>query len=748
MNLKTRMQGIASVFDQKKYVYEVPADKPADISPLSIGDGKGILNAIVAPVGLPIITGIHQNSFGCENHVAGFIQLAPTVVKGKHSRPDWSPWGYSLGFADGIQPVVRCTKGAQTSVFWALDMMPLDRYWIEETNVLRTICGCGDLELITDDFIDVESGLLVRSLSLRNVSSETLKVGLYYYAPLNASGRWLPNWQADVATLSHNFREGNRCSYQEETGSLIFSSTYELTAAEKQNYENNQWVNRWTWVLGSDRMPQAYCCGNKPESMKWILSDRVSPPRKSIAGGVVDAVLYFDCGILEPDQSVQFSIYLGAYRDTDEKSAAQRQAAVGGAQGADRLNRAVQWWNRWYTSGNPCSTGDAHIDAYAKRILVILKAMAWQNGGISANPGELAGTFTRDGVWAYLGFLDAGFLYEAKQGMLFLEACATVQGLKNSAFQTEQVNAVLASGLDAKAVFPPTAVYSMDDPAITLYLAGKIFEKDPADLSFHRRVWPFIQYCAALAERDLGRLGTVAQTDGFQDDMIHWRFRRVDKDGRSVRGSECVPWNMFWVTGLSYAARIGEALGFAGQARRYEQLADRIRSNIEKHFWNEERGEYAYFYDPAANAQYADRPSQYEAFTAISHVGGGHLVFPKLPLIHGLTVPLWSGYSRDDRALKCLKKAKAVYSALPENLLEMGDPCMPSMATEIVRMAHGLLLAQDPDAAKWMHWLVKNTPLAGLPENFPTYFRPVRCWENGEMVTLLMDMILSQGGKV
>ncbi len=82
MNLKTQMQGIASVFDQKKYVYVVPADKPADISPLSIGAGKGILNAIVAPVGLPIITGIHQNSFGCENHVAGFVQLAPTVVKG------------------------------------------------------------------------------------------------------------------------------------------------------------------------------------------------------------------------------------------------------------------------------------------------------------------------------------------------------------------------------------------------------------------------------------------------------------------------------------------------------------------------------------------------------------------------------------------------------------------------------------------------------------------------------------------
>ena len=53
MDLKTRMQGIASVFDQKKYVYVVPADKPADISPLSIGDGKGFSMPLSLRSGYP-----------------------------------------------------------------------------------------------------------------------------------------------------------------------------------------------------------------------------------------------------------------------------------------------------------------------------------------------------------------------------------------------------------------------------------------------------------------------------------------------------------------------------------------------------------------------------------------------------------------------------------------------------------------------------------------------------------------------
>jgi hypothetical protein len=81
MNLKTQMQGIAAVFDQKKYVYVVPADKPADISPLSIGDGKGILHAMVAPVGLPIITGRHHPSSRCSTD--GSARPPATSASGK-----------------------------------------------------------------------------------------------------------------------------------------------------------------------------------------------------------------------------------------------------------------------------------------------------------------------------------------------------------------------------------------------------------------------------------------------------------------------------------------------------------------------------------------------------------------------------------------------------------------------------------------------------------------------------------------
>ena len=59
------------------------------------------------------------------------------------------------------------------------------------------------------------------------------------------------------------------------------------------------------------------------------------------------------------------------------------------------------------------------------------------------------------------------------------------------------------------------------------------------------------------------------------------------------------------------------------------------------------------------------------------------------------------------------------------------------MGTEIVRMAHSLLLASDPDGEKWLAWLVEKTPLAGIPEVFPTNGRAVRCWEIGEILGVL-----------
>ena len=123
----------------------------------------------------------------------------------------------------------------------------------------------------------------------------------------------------------------------------------------------------------------------------------------------------------------------------------------------------------------------------------------------------------------------------------------------------------------------------------------------------------------------------------------------------------------------------------------------------------------------------------------VPHSSKGHFVFPKYPLMCGLTASLWSGYAADKRALECLQTVKQAYQDFPLTALGMDDKVFPSMGTEIIRLVHSMALSGDPDTEKYMQWLLKNIPLAGVPEVFTTNGRAVRSWENGEMLALLRD---------
>jgi len=729
LNLQERTASIQRIFDEKKLTFTLPANKPPDISFLSIGDAKGRINAIVTPLGLPIISGLHQNSLYLKNFLAQFVKLKATVKDKYYTKENWSPWRDNACFADGMQPVVyyECNGKKKTISVW--DMLPVDRYWIDETNVLRTICQCGEIELTVDIFADVESGLLVQNFNLKNTISEKLKAGMYYYAPVNPAGKGL-EWSheyKDCEDYFYSYLAGNSCYYHDDTGYLTFTSN-------KQEF----------WVLGGDRNPQSVYCGDKPAAFEWIFDEnRNNAPLKSVENDVIDTALRYDLGEIYPGESCGMSMYLGFFENTDANAAAMElHKLISGANGDERLKRSVQFWNDWYSTGNVPVTGNKDIDSYIKKISILLKSISWKNGGISANPGELAQTYLRDSIWAYYGLAMAGFLDDAKKGILCLEGYTYLYGLQNNVMNDEKANAVIAKGFDENTEFAiDTPLYSMDDPAILIYTIGKIFEKDPDDLHFFRQVWPFIKYSVKIGERDIGKLGTVAQNEGFQDDMIHWRFRRSNSYEKGLPGLECVPWNMFWVTGIAFAAKIGYALGHNQDAEHCENLSNKIRGNIEKHFWNDERNTYAYFYDPGANEKYGgDRT--YEDYTTENHSGGGHFVFPNHPLMCALTASFWSDYTdkSNSRAMECLKAVKEAYHLkLPETALGIEDAVFPSMGTEIVRLTHSLVFAGDPDAEKYFMWIVKNTPLAGIPENFPSNGRAVRCWENGELIGLFRD---------
>jgi len=544
---------------------------------------------------------------------------------------------------------------------------------------------------------------------------------MYYYAPINPAGKELSYRDAN----QYIFPENNSCHYFENEGCFIFTSDH-----------------REFWALGGDMKPVHWHCAYKPESLQWVFSGSTGRGPLTLENEVIDSALCYDLGYIEPDEARGVNLYLGVLRESDESTAASKFCElINDTDSKSRLRRSVKYWNDWYAKSKIRMTGDKKIDSYVKRIAIIMKSLIWENGGISCNSGELSQTYFRDSSWAFYGLGMAGFVEDAKKGILCLEGYTYLYGLQNSVLNDEKANAVIKNGFSENMVFSvESKLFSMDDPAILLYTIGKLHRKYPEDVSFYQQVWPLIKHLAALAERDLGKLGTVAQNEGFQDDMIHWRFRRSDNYEKGFKGLECVPWNMLWVTGLDYASTIGRSLGYDEIAEHYEALSNKIRYNIEKYFWNDERKAYAYFYDPDSHVKYGgDRA--YEDYTTVAHDTGGHFVYPNHPLTGGLTASIWTDYALDERALLCLKTVREANPELPESVLGMGDESMPSMSTEIIRLTHSMVLAKDPDAEKNFNWLVNNTPLAGMSESydFPVNYRPVQCWVDGEMLAVFND---------
>ena len=116
LNLKERMAPIQKYYDDRKLSYRIPENKPPDISYMSIGDAKGKIHAMVMPLGLPIISGLHQNSVVAKNFLANFVLLEATVSDRCFTETDWNPWSTSqCTFADGMQPAVWCLRGTRTN---------------------------------------------------------------------------------------------------------------------------------------------------------------------------------------------------------------------------------------------------------------------------------------------------------------------------------------------------------------------------------------------------------------------------------------------------------------------------------------------------------------------------------------------------------------------------------------------------------------------------------------------------------
>jgi hypothetical protein len=239
----------------------------------------------------------------------------------------------------------------------------------------------------------------------------------------------------------------------------------------------------------------------------------------------------------------------------------------------------------------------------------------------------------------------------------------------------------------------------------------------------------------------MGSLGTIAQNDGFQDDMLKWAFWRGDVMLSGEAGIECSYFNMMWVSALETASAIATTLGHTTESTHYASLATGIRSALENTFWNEQKQRYAYFYDPTAQSSYNGNTR----FEAVAGPSGGQFVFPTPGLVHGMTMPYFCHYGDNAHTQASFQAARAIIEPLPEGDLVMNNS--RGMAMEYARYIYAQALLDDPATETNINWLVKNIPLAGMPEFMPWAVRATFLWSCGEALCAI-HAYLSQGTSI
>jgi len=715
------------------YRYCDPGNVASDISWLPLGNCSGRLVAVEAPAGLPIITSMRAPCSG-PSVVGGVRDLEIDYVGEAGERAAWNPW--KICFEDGMQPAVGIIADGRVKVFWPLEMRPVSRRWIGHSNILETVNAAGEFELTTIDFMPIDEPLLLRRFVLKNISGAVLSMRLYHYCPLNPSGRYLRTYSRKRDY--RHIESDNRCKADGERGRLIFSC------------ENPRGAS---WLVGSTRAPSGVMCGEFPQVYEAVRSGAVSAAVES--AGVVDGALYFDFPEVAPGAGETVDILTACRRGETVEEAEARFAQLLGEFDADRaLERTRQFWSGW--AGESAVPGGKRgaVEETVRRLLSVIKACTWDIGGMPCDQGELTDFYFRDSLRPAAALSLFGHHDEAEGVLLALQAYASKYGYNNCNDYEEWVGEAVRAGCEGVSGFKDTKEFSVDDPALVVYTAGRMWQTSGRD-EFVRRIWPLVEYSVNLGLRDMAPIGAIAQNAGFQDDMMNWAFPRGEDPYGSAPGLTCSYWNMVWARALELASQMAGHLGKADLAREWREEAAGIRRVVDTEFWNEDLGRYAYFHDPVERAAYFEDTR----FTAVGDGRAGQFVFPQPPIANGATMLHWCGYTTGERAERTYESVRERLFPLPDELVVNGPfdstLCYTShryhgadQSISYARLLYAACEVGDVEAADALaEWLVRHTPLAGVPEVLPTGVRAVQLWPCGEVLIALHRYMTGAEGR-
>jgi glucoamylase len=416
-----------------------------------------------------------------------------------------------------------------------------EQHYLEDTNVLQTTFSRDSYRLVLTDFVHPETNVIVRTLEIRNVGTETMDLGIFH---MEAS-----SLEENKGNFGHNVAYYNTLDRH-------------IVRYRGHPFDNTVESHACLLIAGCPYQDQLQCGASyqrdgAAEDAYLDIEDGALRDNDYAAGdsvGATSALLWVRT--LKPGETAQVTVFLsGAVTLWD----AEEQLAAARRRGPEELRRScVEHWREWLEIGREHAPElpDRRLQLLFRRSLLILKLLQDERyGSFIAAPNlypDYRYCWPRDAVYLAWAIDYCGYHDEVRR---FYRWCKRTQMANGLWYQNHYT--------DGRRHWPGIQV---DQVGSILWGLHQHHQLCPSR-EFLVEMWAMVERAAwYLLSRVSPEIGLVYSEQDLWEET----------------GGYLAYTNATAVAGLRAAAAIAGELGHAEEARLWPECAETLRVHIER----------------------------------------------------------------------------------------------------------------------------------------------------------------------
>lgn len=453
---------------------------------------------------------------------------------GELTRLFWPNIDYPQHFEKMATGIFYTGQKNSTSWFYE-DNWHHTQYYVEDTNILKTICEDGGrgLRVEQTDFVLKDRDVMVRRYVIENIGPNEVDLGFVQYS-------------STVSTTP-------------ELRSTLFDFNVDALIHYRHNYYIS--ISSDSEVVQFQLGNNAFDCARYTELYGY---DSI--------GMMKDGAMSFNIGKIEPGGKKTFNLFICASHTLKGVKELVRWCRKMNVD--EEYEKTRKYWLDFLKNARLIVTGDKNIDNLYKRSILVFKLMSDERTGGLLASAEIDEGFTRCGRYAYCWGRDAAFITGALDTAGLTEA---VDKFYQWAVMTQDDDGSWQQRYHMDGNLAPSWGLQIDETGTLIWGMLKHYEVTK-NIDFLKSMWESIKKGVEFLTRFIDSdTGLPAPSYDLWEERV----------GEHTYSSAAV------YAGIKAGAEAARILGASEELiEKWEKVASDMKASIEKNFWRDEAGRF------------------------------------------------------------------------------------------------------------------------------------------------------------